>query len=277
MRSSTSSTNLKWIDEDLYRTSILDLPSAATESEAEESLQRDAKDLGIIPTLSPPDIDGITSSLSATTISSETNQSSIISQSTAPTSCASSERRPSTSLSNRSSRVSAIHESPTIMTEMERKRHSGIKIGLRKMTGFRKKKLNGFSTPSLISISSQMTNGTTAEEAPRSPTREVESIKSGSSYGSGDLPVQKSTYEQQPLIDEEALVRTMECKEMMRIRAQQLEEKRRFLEYQTNLISQLMTQRDQMREEKQKWYRKLIVEQEEKVCEYSIMILDVQH
>lgn len=263
MRDSTSPT--KWIDEDLYRRSILHLHPAATESEADEFLQRDARDLGILPAQSSPDVNGITSSLSATTISSETNQSSVVSQSTAPTSCASSERRPSTSLSNRSSRVGATHEASTIMTEMERKRHSGIRIGLRKMTGFRRKKLNGLSTPSLISISSQVTNGTTAEESPQSPTREAESIRSGNSCFSAELPTQKPTFEAQPLIDEEALARTMDSKEMMRVRAQQLEEKRRFLEYQTTLISQLMEHRNKMREEKEKWYRKLISEQEEKV------------
>lgn len=118
-----------------------------------------------------------------------------------------------------------------------------------------------------------MTNGTTAEESPRSPTREVESIKSTQSCLSTDLPAQKPVFEAQPLIDEEALARTMDSKEMMRVRTQQLEEKRRFLEYQTTLISQLMVHRDKMKEEKRAWYRNRIAEQEEKVCPLRLVLL----
>lgn len=264
MRNSRSPT--KWIDEEIYRTTVLHLHPATTESEADESLQRDARDLGLLPVQSPPDLNGITSSLSATTISSETHQGSILSQSTAPTSCASSERRPSTSLSNKSSRIDTHIEMPTVLTEMERKRHSGLRSGLRKMTGFRKKKMNGLSTPSLISISSQLTNGTTAAESVRSPVREVASMKSGKSYFSNEVPTQNGSYSVEPFIDQEALSRSMECKEMLRIRTQQLEEKRRFLDYQTNLVSQVLAKRDKLKEEKRKWYETRLAEQEEKVC-----------
>ena len=52
----------------------------------------------------------------------------------------------------------------------------------------------------------------------------------------------------------------------MRVRTQQLEEKRRFLEYQTNLVLQLLARRDKLKEEKRQWYNTRISEQEEKVC-----------
>lgn len=264
MRNSTSST--KWIDEDVYRTTVLHLYPATTETEVDENLHRDARDLGLVPVRSPTDMNGIASSLSTITVSSEPNHGSVLSHSTAPTSCASSERRPSTSLSNKSSRAGTSIEMPMIFTEMDRKRHSGLRSGLRKMTGFRKRRTNGSSTPSSISISSQMMNGTNANECVRSPVRAVTSMESEMSYFSNEVPTQNGSYAAETFVDQEALSRSMECKEMLKVRTQQLEEKRRFLEYQTILVSQLLARRDKLKEEKRQWYNTRISEQEEKVC-----------
>lgn len=255
----------KWIDEELYRTTVLSLYPPTTETEADETLQNFARDLGLLPVQISPQVNTLTSSFSATTIASENAQGSIMTQSTAPTSCASSDRRPSTSLSNRSTRNGYKSEMPTIVTEMERKRHSGFKSGLRKMTGFRKKKVTNSSTPSLVSLQSHMTSNTT-NESTRSATQGAASIESNDSYSSHESPVAVQSFEPERLIDEQALQRSLECDQIIRIRTQQLEEKRRFLEYQTRMIKQLLDERDKMKAEEREKHQKRIAEQEEKVC-----------
>lgn len=260
----TSYSPSKWIDEDIYRSKILQLYPATTENELDENLQRDALDLGLSPVQVSPQANLITSSLSATTIDSEAHQGSIMSQSTAPTSCDSSERRPSTSLSNRSSRVISSFEMPTIVAEMERKRHSGLRSGFRKMTTFRKKRSSGSSTPSIASMRSTMT-GTTANGSVRSPPKGALSIESVDSHSSRDSPVIKESFDTDVLVDEQALHRTMRCEQMMRVRTQQLDEKRRFLEYQTKLISDLLSKREEEKTRKREIHHKQITEQEEKV------------
>lgn len=75
----------------------------------------------------------------------------------------------------------------------------------------------------------------------------------------------KENFENDVLVDEQALQRTMQCEQMMRIRTQQLDEKRRFLEYQTKLISELFAERDEQKRKKREVHRKQVTEQEEKV------------
>lgn len=256
----------KWIDEQVYQTNVLYLYSAMTEAEAEEALYQEARHLGLLP-LQPPADDPVlvASSLSATTLSSATPKSSITSQSTAPTSCDSSEVRPTTNLSAKPSTVGQTRApsiAPTVQSDMERKR-LGFGTRLRKMTGFRRKKeLTG--TPSMISIDSSVTYATTASESMRSPTKSITSMKSGKSYFP-DSVVPMTTFRSEPLVDQEALQRTMESKDLLRLRQQQVEEKRRFLEYQAQLIRQVMERRDWLKIEKEDLHRRLIQEQEERV------------
>ena len=265
MRSSIHNPSSKWIDEDIYRCSVLSLYPSRTESETDENLERDARDLGLVFDQKIPDVGAIASSLSATTIASEVNQGSIMSQSTAPTSCGSSERRPSTSLSTRSGRPDSNFDVPAIITEMERKRHTGFKSGLRKMTNFRKKKSSGSSTPSVISIRSQMT-GNTANGSTRSPPRRAASIKSRNSFSSHESGPMKEPFETEPLVDELALRRSMECPQILNVRTRQLEEKRKFLEYQTRLVKQLLEERDRQKAGKREQNGRQITELKSKVC-----------
>ena len=188
-----------------------------------------------------------------------------MSQSTAPTSCASSDRRPSTSLSNSSSKLEPKFELPSIVTELDRKRNSGFKSGFLKMAGFRKKKSQGSNTPSMISIRSHMTGTATTDSYP-SPPKGPASVKSGNSYSSHESPVPAQIFAQEALVDEQALQRSLECEDIVRIRTQQLEEKRKFLEYQTRLIQQLLAERDAKKVEKRQKHEKGVAEREEKVC-----------
>lgn len=263
MQSLTSSPPSRWIDEEIYRTRVLSLRPAHTESEADETLDRDARDLGLLPLATSAAVGIITASLSATTLDSDNHQGSILSQSTAPTSCASSERRPSTSLSRRSSRFNGNIEIPIMTTELERKRHSGFKSGLRKMTGFRRKRLSGSSTPSIVSIKGQ-TSGTTLNEVTRSSPKGSLPMNFGDSFSSHDIPNLEGHFRPEPLVDNESLQRSLQCEQLLRLRTQQLEEKRRFLEYQTGLIRKLFDERDRQRTMKMEAHSKRVMEQEER-------------
>ncbi|KAK5938608.1 hypothetical protein PMZ80_008798 [Knufia obscura] len=263
MQCSTPKSTSKWIDEEVYRSSVLSLPPCGSESEADENLQRDARELGLVPDQKTLDVSDIASSLSATTIASEPNQGSIISQSTAPTSCGSSERRPSTSLSSRSARGGSHFEMPAIVTDMERKRHAGFKSGLRKMTNFRRKKISGSNTPSMVSVKSQVT-GTAATGSISDPSKGAVSIKSGRSSASHDSPSTKDIFETEALVDEQARQRSMECQQLLDIRARQLDEKRRFLEYQTRLVKQLLDERDGQKAGKREKHAQQIADLEAK-------------
>lgn len=91
-------------------------------------------------------------------------------------------------------------------------------------------------------------------------------MKSGQSYFPESV-VPIPTFRSEPLIDQEALQRTMESKDLLRLRQQQVEEKRRFLEYQAQLIRQVMERRDWLKIEKEELHRRLIQEQEERVSQ----------
>lgn len=254
----------KWIDEDLYRTTILQLYPTTTESEFDENLQRDALDLGLSPIHTSPQAATMASSIFTPTVNSDAQHGSIMSQSTAPTSCDSSERRPSTSLSNKSSKRISSFEIPMAATEMERKRHYGLRDGFRKMTTFRRKRMSGMSTPSMASMRSSMT-GTTTNESTTSPQEAPLSLNSGDSCSSHDSPVVGVSSGIAPAVDQKALQRSMECEKLMHLQTQQLDEKRRFLEYQTKLISQLLATREEAKSKKKDDYKQKIEEQEEKV------------
>lgn len=109
---------------------------------------------------------------------------------------------------------------------------------------------------------------TTENESVRSPEIGALSVQSDNSYSSRNSPVIKDNFDTDALVDEEALRRTMDCESMMRIRTQQLDEKRRFLEYQAKLVSELMAERAEEKRKKKEIYQARIVEQEEKASDH---------
>ena len=76
----------------------------------------------------------------------------------------------------------------------------------------------------------------------------------------------KEPFETEPLIDEQALQRSMECQQIINMRTRQLEEKRRFLEYQTRLVKQLLEERDRQKARKREQNERPIAELKSKVC-----------
>lgn len=105
----------------------------------------------------------------------------------------------------------------------------------------------------------------TESDSVRSPETGHLSVQSVDSYSSRNSPVIKGNFDTDVLVDEEALQRTMDCESVMRVRTQQLDEKRRFLEYQTKLVSELMADMAEERRKKKEFYHARIAEQEEKV------------
>lgn len=251
----------KWIDEDVYRRAVLAI-WPTTEEQAEEVLHRDAHDLGIIlPVQETSDIDTITSSFSLATISSDNAPESLMSNSTAPTSCDSSLRRPSTSLSQKSSKAAPQLEMPSILTAMERKRQSGFKMGLRKM-GFGKKKTMHSNTPSITSMRSHMTNTTTNDSIATAPLDDV--VKTDDKLSSSTSKVTRPSTSTCP--NSESLAERSECESLLAIRAQQLEEKTRFLKFQTQLLQKLIDERNDLKAKKRADHEHQLAAEEVKVC-----------
>ncbi|KAK4946972.1 hypothetical protein LTR10_014114 [Elasticomyces elasticus] len=250
------------IDQDSYNASVLRLGSTTSEDDLDDRIALEAQSLDLLPVHVTPDIDSLTSSLSSTTVTSESiNHSSIQSQSTAPTSCASSEHRPATRSSYVSERSPTHSEPPSSRSQPDKKRNSPLKRGFRKMTGFRKRRSGSVAlTSSTLSSISSDADTNQAEEASvdmRSPL----SIKSSKSSWSQPPSATKLSSESSAPVDQEAVKRSMESKDLLNLRMSQLEEKARFLEFQTSLISQLAARKEQKRSEKRIEHDQVIAEQ----------------
>jgi hypothetical protein len=73
------------------------------------------------------------------------------------------------------------------------------------------------------------------------------------------------SYEQPILVDDEALKRSIECKDLLNLRMAQLDEKARFLEFQTSMLVQLRSQRESIKAQRRGEHEKILAEQSRKV------------
>lgn len=212
--------------------------------EAEEELDRkvlqEASELGIEARL--PSVENPTSSVSATTISSDA-LGQRLSHSTGPTSCSSSDHRPIT----QSSDISPP-PSPSVLSELSEKKHRLSFRGIRKIAGF-KRRSSGPSpkplgradvSPSIFQStgrsSTYRTNGNNASTAtsPVSPNdRDLilpwcfQTPFQSVSQLFPDEEVAKSK-----ACDKDAMQRTQDCHELQTLLKEQLEECNRFLDFQ---------------------------------------------
>jgi hypothetical protein len=236
----------KVIDDETYRTHVLHLSPPLTEEDIDAQLAHEAYLLGLMPPQLPTDVDGIASLLSATTIASEPNHhTSILSESTAPTSCSSSERRPVTKSSRLSEKSAPQSNTPSILPEIDTRRGStgsGFRKGFRKMTGFRKRKSVMLDTSAFNSIHSQIDRSDGNRYSIQSEVRSPISIKSSKSSWSAPPSATKQSFERSLPVDPEALQRTMESKELLNLRSLQIEERDRFLRYQRDVLDKLRSQ-----------------------------------
>ena len=225
----------KGIDQAAYRAYVLQLLADATEDELDHNLNDQAHELGIVFPHTPAGVDGLASSFSASTLSSDPiNHVSRLSQSTAPTSCSSSFHRPATqpSMSQVPVKLPTASNTPETIYENEKKRGFGFRDGIRRMTGFRKRR-SIVVTPELGSINGRTPNVQNADRMSiRSGLKSPASTKSNKSSWSVPQVAPRVHYEEPPQEDQEAATRTRDCQEFKNICMRQVEERYRFLDFQ---------------------------------------------
>ena len=254
-------------DDEYYNATVLRLTPPMNEDDLDDRIALEAQGLGLLPVQPTSDIDGVTSSLSTVTFGSDSTKqgSSIQSQSTAPTSCDSSDYRPVTQSSRVPEQEISRPETSAALHDNEKKPRSPFRRGFRKMAGFRKRRSAVLSTPTLSSINSAAGSNTSGELSIKSDLKRPLSLKSSKSSWSQPISATKSTYEDQPWIDPEALNRSMGSAEMLHLRKTQYDEKYRFLKFQNASITDLRSQYDYTRAQRRTEQDRIIAEQVDKV------------
>jgi hypothetical protein len=257
------------IDEHTYCTTVLLLTGSKTEGDLDFQLQQELQALDLLPPQVSADIEGMTSSLSATTFSSDSHKqgsASLLSQSTAPTSCASSERRPPTQSSIRSGISgpgSSLHPVPAV-PESQPKKMSGFRSGFRsKMAGLKRRKS---PTPidnvhASISVHSRDSDKNSIKSELKSPA----SFKSSKSSWSNPASAAKSSYDGVPPDQAEALNRSMQSPELKEIQRLQTEEKDRFIDFEGVLLADTRSRRDAAKDAKAREHQEILEEKQRKV------------
>lgn len=254
------------IDLDLYNVAVLQLSPPITEDELDDRVALEAKGLGLLPIRPASGADSVVPSISTATVRSNSfNQESIQSYSTAPTSCASSEYghaiQPPTMLEE----TPSASEKPTSPIH-PKKPGSPFRRGFRRVTGFRKRRAAPLASSSLSSISSDAGVNDLGSEPPiTSDLKSPVSFKSTQSSWSNPPSTAKSASEQHDSYDSDAMDRSRNCKEMLMLRSIQLEERDRFLQFQSGVMSDAQAQCDRIKACKRKDWDKIIAEHVEKV------------
>jgi hypothetical protein len=261
----TWNESAKLIDDISYNTTVLQLTPSMSEDDLDDEVSQQLQSLGLLQPAVVSALQAITSSLATVTIAPDSvNQSSSHPQSPDLKSSASSDHRPITRSSHVSDHSPTQSYSPSSRVDADKGRSSPLKRGLKRLSGFRKRRSGSaaLASPTLTSVSSTDTHQ--SEEGSINIKNPL-SIKSSMSSWSPTLPDCKPSYDEQPLVDEDALRRSMECQRMMNLRMAQLEEKARFLEFQTTLISQLRTQKEDAKALRQVEHERILSEQSTKV------------
>ena len=231
-------------DEQTYRIQVRCIPASQSDYEVEEELHQQALKEGIELPRSFDEVEAITSSMSGTTILSEnTNmQGSIMSQSTAPTSCSSSERRPVTSTSPPRSDV-LIDSQPKATSDAQKKRNSIFRSRVRRIVGKKKRGSIDAELGSESNNVSDIQSPTLIESRPDSASpRSPASVRSFKSAWSNQVIVPKISYESEQ--DSTALKRSLENREISDLQKAQQAERNRFSDYRDQLLEQLRQERD---------------------------------
>ena len=274
-----SKTPSKAFDEDGYRTLVLQLPANVSEDELDENLATEARDLGLVPSSHPAALDGLASSLSATTIGSDpNNHSSVISQSTGPTSCASSYHRTATqsSMTYKSQTSPTQSITPSMASENEKRKGIGFRNGIRRMTGF-KKRLSVASIPSALESidSNTLARNNGDRMSMHSGLKSPGSFKSSKSSWSNPPSATRIPYDDSLLLDDkDATKRTRECRELLNLRSKQRDERSRFVEFQKRSIAQLRLQHQAEKQHMVGLQRQLVLDALGKVKSHPLPLPD---
>ncbi|ETN46623.1 uncharacterized protein HMPREF1541_00809 [Cyphellophora europaea CBS 101466] len=238
-------------DQAYYTLEVRRIPHPFTEIDWENDLQRLALNEGIrLPSkLEDTEVEAIDSSMSGVTITSDnTNmQSSIMSQSTAPTSCSSSERRPMTQ-GSMVSETSAPAVQPSVLSPTSSKRNSVFRARMRKIVRLKKKEQASGSPASTSPEASDVASPVDSEvQLQKEPVEDAPSIRSQKSEWSG-AALPKPSFDAE--VDAAALKQSPVCQEMVDRRKEQLEERDRFVGYRRALLDQLTHEREKAKSER---------------------------
>lgn len=259
-------------DDTQYKWEVRRIPTPHSEADWDDQLYRAALNAGIeLPhKMHAPDVDTetpINSSMSGVTIVSDnTNmQSSIMTRSTAPTSCSSSERRPETRNSVHSGNWAPIVQAQPFSPSSS-KRNSVFRARMRKMVGLRKKEqLSDDSLDSSAEASkttSPVYNEDPLSTGPRDAKKAPSIHSRKSNWSNAVLPRASDEAEH----DAASLQRGLDCMEMMDRQKEQLEERDRFIAYRKAAVEQLARERQQAKSERKVVHDAALAEKRLQVC-----------
>ncbi|KIW15278.1 hypothetical protein PV08_05323 [Exophiala spinifera] len=252
------------VDDVSYNKAVLQLTASMSEDDLDDEVSRQLESLGLIQPAFVSALQVITSSLSTVTVASDSiNQSPIHPQSPDLKSSPGNDHHPVTRSSHISDHSPTQSNSPSSRVNADKGRNSPLKRGLKRLSGFRRRRSGSAAlvSPTLTSLSSTDTH---QSELGSIDMRNPLSIRSSKSSWSPTLPTSKHSYDEPPPIDQDALKRSMESQQLMGLRMTQLEEKVRFLEFQTTLISQLRTQKEHVKKQRQVEHERILSEQSTK-------------
>jgi hypothetical protein len=264
------------IDEEAYRTAVLRPQCDITEDEQDHSLELEARVLGLQP--QPLSADHLTASISATTVASDSqNPSSAISQSTAPTSCSSSERRHT--YQPPASEKQPISPSRSVTPSLYSytgKKASVLRNGFRKIARFRKRR---------SAISTLVTTPTSREGAVENTVvAETESIKPSlegslsaasqeSSLSTSTPPVPNTNAGDDCADHNDDGRRIVQCVELHKMQARQRDERGRFLEYQRKCLDGMRVEHERVKKQRIQAQAALVKEAKSKACKIMVNAL----
>lgn len=256
-------------DDTQYKWEVRRIPTPHSEADWDDQLHRAALSAGIeLPNqMHRVEAAAINSSMSGVTMASDnTNlQSSIMTESTAPTSCSSSERRPETRSSVHSGTPAPmVQASPFSPTSS--KKNSVFRARMRKMVGFGKKEQASGGSRDL---SAELRNTASPVDSEDQLPMEHEEVKIAPSIHS-----QKSSWLSsiipRPSIEDEliavALTRGVDYAEMVHRQNEQLEERERFLAYRKAAMEQLARERQSVKSAKQVVHDAAVGDRRLQVC-----------
>lgn len=249
-------------DDNVYRSQVRRMESAQSEKDLEEDLHRQAQNEGIELPHSIDEVEAITSSMSGTTILSD---HTTMSQSTAPTSCSSSERRPVTGSSMLSTDSQPTVQDPSSPRGFDKKRNSIFRSGVRRMVGLKKKSSSGNSSPKAWSPDMSTGNSPVDSEVQLRHTvaQGSASVRSEKSAWSNGVNPPKNSYDDE--LDPAVLKRSIECKELLELQKVQQAERDRFVEYRKQLLEQIRSDHDAARGAKKMVHDAAVAERRKEV------------
>jgi hypothetical protein len=259
-------------DDIRYRWEVRNIPLHTSESDLENELRQLALKDGIdLPTRQQePKVENeskaIHSSMSGVTVTSDaTNmQSSIATQSTAPTSCSSSERRPPTRNSTFSNKISTT-EPPQTYSPNSSKRNSAFRARMRKMVRLGKKDhTSGEWRGSLSDIETVISPAYSEVQVDADEIDRTPSVHSNHSDWS-NLPAPKPAVQPEE-VDAEALKRSLECEVMTSRQKEQLEERERFISYRNAAMDELRRERSEAKNERSSAHEAVLQRKRDQVC-----------